>query len=74
MCQICKRTPCMPMCPNERSSSYDDCAECGSSIYQGQEHYNLNGYKFHSNCITLLDSAEILRILNIKPIIRSKDL
>lgn len=68
MCRICRQTPCMHFCPNEDTSMYDDCTECGGTIYSGQEHYDLKGHKFHKECIEHLDSTDILRLLNISTV------
>ena len=67
MCYLCKESPCVPSCPSFSDSSLDDCSECGSSICHGQQFYNLNGYKFHEECVSLLNSTDILEILEIKP-------
>lgn len=67
MCRICKKSPCERFCPNENTSFYEECTECGGTIYSGQEHYDLNGKRFHPECINYLTSTDILDVLEIYP-------
>ena len=67
MCYLCNEAPCHMACPHFVDSSLQDCAECGSYICEGDKFYDLNGYKYHRECISMLTSTDILEILEIEP-------
>lgn len=53
MCEICKTSPCVKVCPNyvPKLTSYI-CLECGEGIYEGDEYIeNLDGEYMHYECI-----------------------
>lgn len=40
MCEICKKTPCDPRCPNApEPEPVKICALCGEGIYKGERYY-----------------------------------
>ncbi len=67
MCYLCKEAPCDVNCPSFVDSSLEECAECGAYVSEGQEFYDLNGYKYHKECISMLTSTDILDVLEVKP-------
>lgn len=67
MCYLCNQVPCPSACPNATSISCDICSECGADICQGEEFYNLNGNKYHKECVSMLTSTYILKVLKIMP-------
>ena len=52
MCEICKRTPCLSLCPNytqPKASHY--CSSCGYGISEGEEYIeNIDGEYRHYDC------------------------
>lgn len=61
MCEICRRTPCHPSCPNAPEPSiFDHCVECGYEIYDGDEYYEIDGKKYCEACVgSFLRTAEV---------------
>lgn len=52
MCDICMSFPHHPRCPNApEPPTVFVCAECGQSIYDGEDYYDVLGEQFHTNCI-----------------------
>lgn len=37
MCEICRRDPCDPRCPNADDTANFHCASCGEDIYVGDD-------------------------------------
>lgn len=56
MCDICRRNPCHPRCPNyilPKVSHY--CSDCGEGIYEGEEYIvNENGEYRHYDCFYVM--------------------
>ncbi len=52
MCEICKHSPCLSLCPNyipPKAKHY--CSFCKEGIYEGEEYIeNLNGEYRHFEC------------------------
>lgn len=66
MCEICKKNPCHPRCPNYvpiKSNYY--CSICNDRIYEGQKYIeNENGEYAHWDCIEYLnDLVDFLGVL-----------
>ena len=60
MCDICKRTPCYPRCPNapEPPTAYT-CKYCGEPIVEGDLCYEIDGDHWHEECFND-DAVDIL--------------
>lgn len=52
MCNLCRREPCHPRCPNyipQKATRY--CSVCGEGIYSGEEYIeNLDSEYRHYDC------------------------
>lgn len=66
MCEICKHTPCLVVCPNyipPKASYY--CSSCGYGIYDGEEYIeNDFGEYIHEDCIK--NTTQLLKWLGYK--------
>lgn len=52
MCDVCMQFPHHPRCPNApEPPAVFICAECGQSIYDGEDCYVVLGEQFHEHCI-----------------------
>ncbi len=52
MCQECRMTPCNPRCPNApEPKSVFICSNCGESIRDGDDYWEIMGEQFCEDCI-----------------------
>jgi hypothetical protein len=52
MCDICRRVPCHPRCPNATDPvPIFTCYVCQNEIYEGEDVYHLVGLHFCERCI-----------------------
>ena len=52
MCSECLQTPCHPRCPNAPEQPiYAECDECGDTIYEGNECYEIGDHTFCVSCV-----------------------
>lgn len=52
MCEICRRSPCHPRCPNAPDPiPVYLCAGFGHDIYEGELYWDVLGEQFCENCI-----------------------
>lgn len=58
MCEICRRSPCHPRCPNAPGVIHVFiCSGCGEDIYDGEDVYQILGEQYCERCIE--ESARI---------------
>ena len=49
ICDICRRSPCHPNCPNHKCNKVGSCDKCGNDLYEEYEIWTDNdGNKFCS--------------------------
>lgn len=52
MCEICHCSTCPSGCPNAPEPPvYAECDECGETIYDGDEYYEIGDHKFCESCV-----------------------
>lgn len=52
MCDVCFKSPCHPRCPNAPDPpAVYVCSGCSSTIYDGDDYYEVLGEQFCSDCI-----------------------
>lgn len=52
MCEICYRSPCHPSCPNYEPEICTYCDLCNSTIYVGDEYYEIDCSDICEDCIS----------------------
>jgi late competence protein required for DNA uptake (superfamily II DNA/RNA helicase) len=50
MCDICRRTPCAPQCPNFEDEPLLYCDRCERAIYADDTYYEIGGI-YCENCM-----------------------
>ena len=52
MCEICRKNPCHPRCPNAPDPiPVFICSECGQDIYEGVDYWDVLGEQYCEYCI-----------------------
>lgn len=52
MCELCMMHPCHPRCPNSPEPPiFAHCSFCGEPIYDGDDYYEIDDYKYCEACI-----------------------
>lgn len=52
MCELCRRIPCHPRCPNaDPPKRVFICSGCGEDICEGEFYYDILGEQFCKTCI-----------------------
>lgn len=51
MCEICRRIPCLPGCPNAPIRTVFICSGCGDDIFEGDDYWDIMGEQFCEKCI-----------------------
>lgn len=52
MCEVCRRNPCHPRCPNAPEPPFfAECDSCGCDIYDGDEYYKIDGHNYCEACV-----------------------
>ena len=73
MCEICRKHPCHPRCPNTESLQIKKvCSICNEGIYDGEE-YIVNGdYEYaHWECVNY--ARDLAKFLGYEIKVMSKD-
>lgn len=64
MCSICHSTPCLSACPNAKEPySIGKCKYCGDPIYVGEEYGEIEGRKYHYECLGEFSVTDWLEIV-----------
>ena len=52
MCEICRKNPCHPRCPNapDQQEVYV-CSGCGKPILEGEDYWDIMGEQWCEDCI-----------------------
>lgn len=69
MCEICRKIPCDPRCPNaEQPKPVCQCDVCGGDLYVGDEYYEdaRDGAKICRDCVINLDVDEVLEMCGVE--------
>lgn len=52
MCDMCRRSPCDPRCPNAPDPpTVFLCSGCGQFIYDGDDYWDVLGEQYCEHCI-----------------------
>ena len=52
MCDVCRKMPCDPRCPNAPDPpSVFVCSGCGDLIYDGDDYWEIMGEQWCEDCI-----------------------
>ena len=63
MCAICNSNRCHPSCPNApEPKSYGVCKVCTENILDGEEMVEIEGKKYHLDCLEVGHFLEMLDI------------
>lgn len=66
MCAVCMRSPCDSRCPNApEPQSMDTCPECDEGIIFGDEYAEIDGMKYHVDCLESKDIRELLKLFDV---------
>ena len=64
MCAMCRTYPCNSSCPNAPDPAVKGrCKICKEDIVVGDEMVEIEGVKFHYDCLTVDD---VLKVLGVK--------
>lgn len=64
MCDICRQTPCHPMCPNaEDPEPVLTCSVCGEGLHEGDEYYDGPEGAVCPSCLHDMDGVEVLQLI-----------
>ena len=66
MCELCKRSPCPPGCPNDAESTSTHCRECGIQIFPGDGCYIVNGKRYCEECVESATLEDLVRMCDIE--------
>lgn len=67
MCDICRRHPCHPSCPNApEPEKVFTCSGCGESIAVGDKYIEVDGDVLCEPCIDSMDSKELLELFGVE--------
>ena len=63
MCSVCKSFKCHPSCPNApEPKRYAVCKMCHEDILDGEEMVEIEGKKYHLDCLSASDVLDLLEI------------
>lgn len=63
MCSVCGMIPCHGNCPNaEEPSAFDTCSDCRHGILIGDEYVNIDGVRYHLDCLEEMDTKKLLEL------------
>lgn len=61
MCEICRRIPCDPRCPNAlEPKAVATCVECGYEIYSGDKYFEGADGCICEDCMTEMPLSKLL--------------
>lgn len=64
MCSICRSYPCLSGCPNAPDPpSIGDCEYCREPIFVGDEYAEIDGEKYHKECLDEFSTSDWLEKL-----------
>ena len=60
MCQVCRHTHCLSVCPNAPDPpAVTTCARCGESVTPGYEYARIDGLDYCAECIEDMPYCEL---------------
>lgn len=65
MCCYCLQSPCPPGCPNYDPPSNGTCAACGDFLPIKSRIVNIDGKKYHYDCVNEMTFSEVLELAGI---------
>ena len=66
MCSICMKCPCDPRCPNAPApKGIDTCPCCSDEITLGEEYADIDGIKYHVDCLEDMPIRELLQLFDV---------
>lgn len=66
MCQYCLTSPCPSGCPNyEEPDPEYVCDECGEGIYHDDKFVDIDGERYHLECLGGMDIEKLLILLGV---------
>lgn len=66
MCSVCWHSPCDPRCPNApEPPAIDTCPNCNEGIALGEEYAEIDGVKYHIECLEDMDIRELLKLFDV---------
>ena len=64
MCQVCRHTHCLSVCPNAPDPpAVTTCARCGESVTPGYEYARIDGLDYCAECIEDMPYCELVPLL-----------
>ena len=66
MCQYCLTSPCPSGCPNaDEPEAEFDCKYCGDGIFKEDEYVEIEGVRYHLDCLNDMGIKELLELLEV---------
>lgn len=66
MCLGCRKMVCDSRCPNApEPRSVGICRECDGSIQIGEEYAEIDGRKYHLECLDSMSARELLQLFDV---------
>ncbi len=67
MCAICMKSPCDSRCPNAPDPpAVFNCKGCGEGILVGDEYAEIDGERYHIECLDDMTTLEILKLFDVE--------